>query len=67
MKRFAVAGIILATIALSGCEVPSDLETVKELAEARELCDQSGGKFEQWRNGYGQERWRCDFSVEVDQ
>lgn len=67
-RLLGAALVTLATLALAGCGVAGPkLEEIRELAEARDLCNAEGGVFEQYTNGWGTERWTCDFDQTGDQ
>lgn len=57
MKRLALA--LIAVLALSGCSMT--LDQMRELAEAKRLCNDAGGKFVQWSDVLGNEKWYCNF------
>lgn len=58
MKRL-VAGLVAAAalVLLTGCG-----ETWEDLAENKKRCQELGGTYDQWENGWGQDRSSCDFS-----
>jgi len=61
MKRIGFLFVALTvSLTLAGCTLGMDTDTMRKLAEARETCDELGGRFEQWATDFGP-NWRCDF------
>ena len=61
MKHVMIAAI--AVLLLTGCASRMSVETMREIAEARDVCAELNGTFKQWHTegGYG---WRCDFGTD---
>jgi hypothetical protein len=61
MRRVAavLAGLAIC-VTMSSC-VRMDEAKIKELAELKQECNESGGKFRQWYDGFNNLNWDCDF------
>ncbi|MFE6966888.1 hypothetical protein ACFVAJ_17390 [Agromyces sp. NPDC057679] len=62
MKKTVYAAIVALslTAVLTGCGKMS-IETMKELAEARDTCNELGGRFSHYDDELGNQYWDCNF------
>ena len=64
MRRTMVPVVVIAlALALTGCSgyARQTASEVEEIAEARDVCAAHGGTFRQWKDGFNNQRWYCDF------